>query len=414
MFFFFFVVIGFINIIIHGFKFSFRNPFTFILLWWYILPIITQLELTDLYIPDDKLFLILIVFHFGLFLGSIIVKKKKEIDEIKGVVYPLKVNNLLNYLFYLVLGVQLLLAKRAVSIFLEYGFLGYRSLTFSSETNEGILFFNPYLEILYGLICSPFTLFTLFFGAHIFYRNKSSTWILRSVLLLTLDSFIRLGRFNFYFIIIVLLFTFRKNIFPKLKLKKYIVLLIIIPFSISILRDNSTIKIVAKSLVEYHIVGFNLFTKAYMDKDSRLNNNLSYGMGTLGGIDYISTLIIRRFSPEYDSNYSYIVQNHHLPVETGYNKEYNFRIYHNAFYTILFTLYSDFKYIGVFFIPFLLSFIAHNNYQKFKNKAYLSSYTKYIIIFFILYFSVFQSYLQSHIVFLTMLFLLYISRYEKS
>ena len=85
----------------------------------------------------------------------------------------------MNYLFYLVLGVQLLLAKRALSIFLEYGFLGYRSLTFSSETNEGILFSNPYLEILYGLICSPFTLFTLFFGAHIFYRNKSSTWILR-------------------------------------------------------------------------------------------------------------------------------------------------------------------------------------------------------------------------------------------
>jgi hypothetical protein len=132
---------------------------------------------------------------------------------------------------------------------------------------------------------------------------------------------------------------------------------------------------------------------------------MSYGTGTLGGLDYVSTLIIRRFSPTYDSQYSFMVKDHHLPVETGYDKK-GYPLYHNAFYTMLFTLYADGREFFVFFIPLLMGIFLGFYYSKFKKTNYIFDFLIVLFFMFIFIFSLFQSMLQSHIVSLALLILL--------
>jgi oligosaccharide repeat unit polymerase len=248
-------------------------------------------------------------------------------------------------------------------------------------------------------------------GIYLFiFKNEKKIFYISS-LLMFLESTMRLGRFGLYYVLMMTFIAFilntTKNIDVKSKFRRIILIFILIITIVGSLRESNFGNVLFKSLFEYHTVGFTLLSNELNNQDSKLNNNLSYGMGTLGGLDYVSTLIIRRFYPTYDSNYSYIVKDHHLPVETGYDPN-GYPIYHNAFYTILFTLYADGREFFVFFIPLLIGIFLSFYYLKFKKTKYIFDFVIVLFFIFIFIFSLFQSMLQSHIVFLGLLILLYI------
>jgi oligosaccharide repeat unit polymerase len=223
----------------------------------------------------------------------------------------------------------------------------------------------------------------------------------------------RLGRFGLYYILMMTFIAFvlnsAKSKAIKAKFKRIVLTFTLVLLVVGGLRESNFGNVLYKSIFEYHTVGFTLLSNELDNPDSKLNNNISYGMGTLGGLDYVSTLFIRRLSPTYDSHYSYMVKDHHLPVETGYDKN-GFPLYHNAFYTMLFTLYADGREFFVFFIPLLISTFLSFYYVKFKKTNYIFDFVIVLFFMFVFIFSLFQSMLQSHIVFLTLLFLLYIGK----
>lgn len=200
-----------------------------------------------------------------------------------------------------------------------------------------------------------------------------------------------------------------KNKAIKTKFKKIILTFTLVLLVVGGLRESNFGNVLYKSIFEYHTVGFTLLSNELDNPASKLNTNMSYGTGTIGGLDYVSTLIIRRFSPTYDSQYSYMVKDHHLPIETGYDKN-GYPIYHNAFYTMLFTLYADGREFFVFFIPLIIGGFSGFSYAKFKKTNYIFDFLIVLFFMFVFIFSLFQSMLQSHIVFLAFLILLYIGK----
>lgn len=393
------------------------NPLSIIILWWSFWIVISYAGLTDLYKPSDHVLLLVFLLNSGLFFGSFfgvyIVSGRKyheELYKFRNDVFEENIKKIFNKTYKIVLPIVSFFFLKAIFILATKGVEGYRGLTFSDGENEGILFGNPYLEILYGLLISPYILFYLLVGAYLFiFKGEKKIFYVGS-LLMFLESTMRLGRFGLYYILMMTFIAFilnpSKNKAVKTKFKKIILTFTVVLLVVGGLRESNFGNVLYKSIFEYHTVGFTLLSNELDNPTSKLNTNMSYGTGTLGGLDYVSTLIIRRFSPTYDSQYSFMVKDHHLPVETGYDKN-GYPLYHNAFYTMLFTLYADGREFFVFFIPLLMGIFLGFYYSKFKKTNYIFDFLIVLFFMFIFIFSLFQSMLQSHIVSLALLILLY-------
>ncbi|MBB4803678.1 oligosaccharide repeat unit polymerase [Flavobacterium nitrogenifigens] len=396
------------------------NPLSIIILWWAFWVVISYAGLTDLYKPDEYVLLLVFLLNSGLLFGSFFGvficsgrKYHKELYKFKDDIFENKIKKIFDKTYKIVLPIVLFFFLKAIYILATKGVEGYRGLTFSDGDNEGILFGNPYLEILYSLTISPYILFYLLVGVYLFiFKGEKKIFYVGS-LLMFLESTMRLGRFGLYYILMMTFIAFilnpTKSKAIKTKFKKIILTFTLILLVVGGLRESNFGNVLYKSIFEYHTVGFTLLSNELDDPSSKLNNNMSYGMGTLGGMDYVSTLFIRRFSPTYDSHYSYMVKDHHLPVETGYDRN-GYPIYHNAFYTMLFTLYADGREFFVFFIPLLIGVFMGFYYAKFKKTNYIFDFLIVLFFMFVFIFSLFQSMLQSHIVFLALMILLYIGR----
>lgn len=396
------------------------NPLSIIILWWSIWIVISYAGLTDLYKPSDHVLLLVFLLNSGLFFGSFfgvyIINGRiyhEELYKFKNDVFENKIKKIFNKTYKIVLPIVSFFFFKAIFILATKGVEGYRGLTFSDGDNEGILFGNPYLEILYGLLISPYILFYLLVGVYLFiFKGEKKIFYVGS-LLVFLESTMRLGRFGLYYILMMTFIAFilnsAKNKAIKTKFKKIILTFTLVLLVVGGLRESNFGNVLYKSIFEYHTVGFTLLSNELDNPASKLNTNMSYGTGTIGGLDYVSTLIIRRFSPTYDSQYSYMVKDHHLPIETGYDKN-GYPIYHNAFYTMLFTLYADGREFFVFFIPLIIGGFSGFSYAKFKKTNYIFDFLIVLFFMFVFIFSLFQSMLQSHIVFLAFLILLYIGK----
>jgi len=393
------------------------NPLSIIILWWSFWLAIAFAGITDLYKPDQYVLVLVFLLNSGLLLGSFLGvyiasgrKYNEELYIYKNVLFESEIKTIFNKTYKYVFFIVSYFFLKAIYILATKGVEGYRGLTFSDGNNEGILFGNPYLEILYSLIISPYILFYLLAGIYLFiFKNERKLFYIGS-LLMFLESTMRLGRFGLYYILMMTFIAFilnpSKSKSIKTKFKRIVLTFTMVLLVVGGLRESNFGNVLYKSIFEYHTVGFTLLSNELDNPDSKLNNNISYGMGTLGGLDYVSTLVIRRFSPTYDSHYSYMVKDHHLPVETGSDKN-GYPLYHNAFYTMIFTLYADGREFFVFFIPLLIGIFLAFHYVKFKKTGYIFNFLIVLFFIFMFIFSLFQSMLQSHIVFLTLLILLY-------
>lgn len=396
------------------------NPLNIIIFWWSVWSVISFSGITELYKPNEYILVLVCLINSGLFLGGLLgvyiasgTTYNEEYYKFKNNIFENIIKKIFNKTYVFVLLIVSYFFLKAIYILATMGIEGYRGLTFSDGDNEGVLFGNPYLEILFSLIISPYILFYLLIGIYLFiFKNEKKVFYIGS-LLVFLESTMRLGRFGIYYILMMTLIAFilnsSKNTMIKTKFKRIILIFTFVILVVGSLRESNFGNVLFKSIFEYHTVGLVLVSQELENPDSKLNKNISYGMGTLGGLDYISTLIIRRFSPTYESHYSYMVKDHHLPVETGVD-DYGNPMYHNAFYTILFTLYADGREFFVFFIPLLIGAFLGFYYVKFKKTNYIFDFTIVLLFMFVFVFSLFQSMLQSHIVFLTLLFLLFISK----
>jgi oligosaccharide repeat unit polymerase len=290
----------------------------------------------------------------------------------------------------------------------------YRQLALGlADGEDSIIFGNGKIQLLYFMIISPMTLSFYFIGCAIYIKSGESRLILFSSLLLFMNAVITLGRFPIYLIILfsVVVFFIRNRGNPnnKLNLKGLFLLLLM---SGAILGhsywkqdedESPLLKLASNYLVNYHTMSFAFYDLELQEKDSMLNNTLTYGRASSGGIDTVAVNFIRLFDKSFQSAYREIgvyLQEFRVFGVDPWGRP----ILGNAFASILYSLYIDggIVAIGGFGFAFGLSLAYCSiKFRRDKNVLYGA------ICFLLLYvgiFGIFQPVLMSPI-FLSLFFI---------
>lgn len=254
--------------------------------------------------------------------------------------------------------VQIYLLWKFIIIFIQDPALLTRQLLFGTANQDSVLFDSKEFALLYFVFVQAAMRVATITGFVLsFFTGKFKYLVMGNLLYLT-DSLLFLGRgalleFAFQIIFFFLLsHELRRKVSraTKVKIGLGIVTLILFGAIVGIVRgDTESVNIsgfVKNQIVNYHTVGFVILDQELSDQQSRLNHNTTFGMATLGGIERLVVLVIRRFDKSIDS-------------VSGENGEYfaEFRVLgrndegqdlnYNAFATIFYTFFLDGGYLFV-------------------------------------------------------------------
>jgi oligosaccharide repeat unit polymerase len=354
--------------------------------WWFLWLFLSTFSLTGLFIPEDTTYYLFITMILSITLGALaymlinnINRRNKSPNYLvtKALIRPksswLKNIYLANYC--LVLPANLFIFIKALSIFISNPLIisqGYRRDVFF----ENILFPNPQIQLLYGIIVSPLAFTSLFIGSAIYaLRKKSGLLILASAELL-MNAIAMAGRFNIYiavvtFLMAMAIYYYYTNKFQYLfisiikiikahkKLIIGIILLFIIIINISFARSGSEEKnledIINQSIIEYHTLGFSIFDGELNSSQSLLNQDRTFGLASSGIFEKILVLLLRRFDKNIDGISGQVGINLNEFRLVGYKNNGEAMMY-NAFGTVLYSIYMDGGLIFTLLLPSIYGF----------------------------------------------------------
>jgi len=95
-------------------------------------------------------------------------------------------------------------------------------------------------------------------------------------------------------------------------------------------------------IIQYHLVGFTYYDQSYLNPDSILHTP-SFGRSSLGFIDQVLEALLKPTELGYRSASFESQGFNEVPIDIGAEESMSF----NAFGTILFSLYRDFKLLGI-------------------------------------------------------------------
>jgi oligosaccharide repeat unit polymerase len=293
--------------------------------------------------------------------------------------------------------------------------------SFSSEGGAGggisVLYENIYIDLFVNyLIMSYFIAFILIGTVISMYYEKYGL-LIPSIILVMMYTIMQLGRFTLYhflFFLIVSYFSINPgnmkintNIMKVICLNMLIVALLFMihPIRGEYLSINSIFEVASQQVIDNHTVGFVLFDKEVNNDNSVINQKITLGLRSIGGV---TALFEKLYRTIIDSNYAT------LAFYEGTMKEYDTIIGYNeygpkranAFYTCLYSLYMDGREPFIFIIPFMLGIFVKYNYVKWVKYNNLKSIIYVIGIIFILFFSVFQSQFESTTYWIALLYII--------
>ncbi len=281
----------------------------------------------------------------------------------------------------------------------------YKVVAFSTTEAVGKLFESRMIENLYFLISSPLLLFTMIYGVAL-YISRNQIWpFVIALLLSTMDGTMRLARINIYCAIVLLIFMLllkKRNPLSSWssKLKPLIIIALVGAMIVGIgsRRRYNLANQIELFLVDYHTVGFTLFDLEVKNPESALNKNITYGRLFFGGLETIGTIGIRQFDKTYMSpalnNAIVMGENRITGVEKVPSITFKGVKRHNSFYTILYTLYSDGRYIGLFLGGLVIGWFLKLYYRRWLAEDSTYSLLWVILITNTMIFSVFISQLE--------------------
>ena len=391
------------------------NPVLIIVCWWTFWLWISNFGLTGFFIPSSGTQIMVLVMLASVFLGSLLAFPGQR-DPAKIA----RANNrflrngrylfLLNLVFVPVMG---LLMYRAVPALLSSEPVRYRMEVYGTPDGPSPLFGGGYNQFLFFLIVSPVVFFSLIAGLISFFRYGKKKLLLVSLLLIVIEGLITLGRFNFYYVVALAAFAYmyvkqRRSAIaeveigqaapPRLKLKAVkfaaaAAAVLAVVLGLSILRgekNTGPLAALEKIAVEYHTVGLVLFDQDLQATSSRLNSGLSYGRSTIGGLDSLAIVFLRRFNPDIvpvaQESGAYMAEARQVGRDDRGQP-----ILGNAFYTILFSLYYDGRYLAVVFLSLVFGFFLSKNWQSWIRTGSLASLTAAVLLSYVGVFSIFQS-----------------------
>ncbi len=248
--------------------------------------------------------------------------------------------------------VQIYLLWKFIVIFFQDPALLTRQLLFGTADQDSVLFDSKEFALLYFVFGQAVMRVAIITGFALSFFTGNLKYLLAGNLLCLIDSLLFLGRgalleFAFQIIFFFLLsHELRRKVSRGMKSKigLGIVTLILLGAIVGAVRgDTESINIsgfVKNQIVNYHTVGFVILDQELSDPQSRLNHNTTFGMATLGGIERLVVLVIRRFDKSIDSvsgeNGEYLAEFRVL----GRNDEGQ-DLNYNAFATIFYTFFWD-------------------------------------------------------------------------
>ena len=391
------------------------NPVSIIVLWWCFWLWLANFSLTGFFVPGGKTQLMILIMLAAVFLGSKLAFGK---DRDPGLVA--KENEQftqngryllwLNILFFPVAAFFFL---RALPLLLSGSPVKYRSAVFGSLDQPSPVFGGGYFQFLFQLIVSPVIFFSLIAGIILFFRDRRKMLLLVSGGLVVLEAVMTLGRFNFYYILafVVLTYVFiaqrhkagpalqeesGKKPFVRMKKLKILTLAGIMLAGLlfmSIFRGEKNAGPVAtlgRVAVNYHTVGLVLFDQELESPSSRLNSRLSCGRSIIGGIDTIVVILLRRFNSDLTPIAGESGRYMDEPRQVG-EDEQGGPIFGNAFYTILYSLYFDGRYLAVLLVSLIFGYGVSASYLKWLKQGSLPGLAMVILLMYAGVFSLFQS-----------------------
>lgn len=281
----------------------------------------------------------------------------------------------------------------------------YKVVAFSTTEAVGKLFESRMIENLYFLISSPLLLFTMIYGIAV-YIGRNQVWpFVIGLFLSTMDGTMRLARINIYCAIVLLIFMLllkKRNALNSWssKLKPLIIIALVGAMIVGIgsRRRYNLANQIELFLVDYHTVGFTLFDLEVKNPESVLNKQMTYGRLFFGGLETIGTIGIRQFDKNYMSpalnNAIVMGENRITGVEKVPSITFKGIKRHNSFYTILYTLYSDGRYIGLFLGGLVIGWFLKLYYRRWLADNSTYSLLWVILITNTMIFSVFISQLE--------------------
>lgn len=353
---------------------SLKHPATFVVVWWMTWIFVVSSGMTDLFQPSGTTWMMFLVMVVTFVLGSIWNNRRVEAPNANATVrwWSLRLAAVSGTLMLPLLAYY---ASQSFELQSELqDDVNVRELAFSSvESGDHIIFGSSALR----------NLITMSIGAYIGYftcyavatiQKKRAVLLLFSAMALTIAyQFIELGRSLTYRMVMVLgiglilsriQFSFRRYLstgFITASIAGIALAYGVLASQGRVGQDFEIRKLVNRFL-DYHGAGFVLYDMALDDPSSPLNNDLMFGRATLSAFDTITAFGIRRIYRDY-TPYSYINGRYiyeHYPIGMREGR----LIYSNAYFTILYPLYLDWRWVGIVCFPFLVGYVNSRLYAR--------------------------------------------------
>lgn len=413
-------VFGFLLVLLSAFKLGrFFNPVSIVVFWWLGWLWISNFGLTGFFIPGAKTQIMVLVMISAVALGSLIASATKKEDEETDRLNERIIQNE-RYLFWgnLVLApIIIFFFFRALPVLLSADPIVYRSLVYTGIDRPESAFKSGYQIFLFGVFVSPVVFFSLIVGLALFFWLRKTRLLFVSLALFLIEAVIMLGRFNFYYLLVFVALTaaftsqmkappsafrgFHRRL-PTTVRRKTIKILLTAAAILAVLltlslyrgeRNVGPLRTLTKIAVDYHTVGLVLFDQELRDPFSRLNTRLSYGRSSLGGIDSLIVIFLRRFNrtivPMSAESGLYFDEQRVV----GEDREGQ-PIKGNAFFTVLYSLYFDGRYVFVIVFPLFFGYFVSRHYLDWLRHGSLNSLILLLLFLYLGIFSLFQSPLE--------------------
>jgi oligosaccharide repeat unit polymerase len=413
------------------------NPVSIISFWWTFWLWLSNFSLTGLFVPSSRTQIMVLVMLLAVSIGSLLAYARDRDPAATSLANQRFVQNRrrllwLNLLFTPIMG---FLLYRALPTLLTSNPASYRMDVYGTVDRPSPVFGGGYNQFLFFLIVSPIVFFSFVVGAVDFFKFKKKGLLLISFLLMAVESVFTLGRFNFYYMLAIPAFAYvfvsqrkahaagdgagEEAAPAKVRLKPVnfalgaaAVLAVLLAFSL--FRGERYLGPVAtleKIAIDYHTVGLVLFDQELVVPSSRMNSGLSYGRSIIGGLDTLAVIPLRRFNPSLvpiaGENGIYMQERHQVGRD-GRGEP----IFANAFYTILYSMYFDGRYLAIVLFSLVFGYFLSSSYQNWRKNGGLASLIGLILLMYVGVFSIFQSPVEGMKFWVALLLILWLKKFS--
>lgn len=383
------------------------NPLGLLFVFWGGTLILSSYSISGLFAPSLYTHSLMLLMMFSISIGGMLAKnstaqafnfyKKGAMDD---PYIKLRESRMFFLFLFFFLSGFFVIAYKVFPIIFNSGYLKYVLMTRGSEDGgSSFLFGGGFLLGYMNNIAVPFLYGVVFIGAGVYFQTKSKKLLKISMLLIILYSFILSAREGILIVFIVIAVGLLCFKVPGITRKKQTIILLsfvgvmlslIVYISLSRNSGLDMLGVILHYFVTYHTVSYTLFDLSLMNDNSYLNNNVYFGRATFGVIEQFIQLLTKPFDRDFFTALMTEIRSQvQEPVLVGYSDLTSTGTYRlNSYYTILYTLYLDFRLLGVTIIPCYYGYLMNKHFMLARktNRAY--SYSIVLVLFYLGYSSI--------------------------